>query len=184
MIVLVNKNNLFNEDDLNNFQMIEYENYNEDTLFVERETFRHFEMLRAHLKIDDIFIDIGSAYRSLESQENIFLEYMRKYGEDYASEVVAMPGTTDHHTGQGLDLVIQKNGKWLTGDSLAKETEIFTKIHECLKYFGFILRYPKDKEMITGFEYEPWHIRYIGEKAAMEIGSLALEEYLMKEKGL
>lgn len=45
MIVLVNKNNLFNEDDLNNFQMIEYENYNEDTLFVERETFRHFEML-------------------------------------------------------------------------------------------------------------------------------------------
>ena len=58
-----------------------------------------------------IEIDIDGAYRSLETQENIFLDYMKKYGIDYAEEIVAMPGTSEHHTGQALDLVIKKDGK-------------------------------------------------------------------------
>jgi LAS superfamily LD-carboxypeptidase LdcB len=49
-----------------------------------------------------------------------------------------------------------------------------------LKYFGFILRYPKNKEHITGYPYEPWHIRYVGENIAMNIGNMTLEEYLEK----
>ena len=94
MVLLVNKKHIFNEKDIDNFEMVEYENYNEKTLFVENETFKHFEMLRAHLKVDGIIIEIDDAYRSLESQENLFLKLMNKYGMEYASSIVAMPGTS------------------------------------------------------------------------------------------
>lgn len=179
MVLLVNKNHFFNENDIKDFEMVEYENYKETYILVERETFNHFEMLRAHLKVDGIIIDIDDAYRSLETQENIFLKFMNKYGIDYAEEYVAMPGTSEHHTGQAIDLIINKNGKWLENneDSL-KEKELFEKIHNSLKFFGFILRYPEGKENITGYSYEPWHIRYVGEDIAMNIGDKTLEEYL------
>lgn len=181
MILLVNKNHLFNEDDLNNYEMVEYENYNEKTIYIETETFKHFEMLKAHLRVDNIEIDIEDAYRSLETQENIFLDYMKKYGLDYAEQVVDMPGTSEHHTGQAIDIIIKKNGNWIIEKSeLMKEKITFSKIHDCLKYFGFILRYPKDKENITGYPYEPWHIRYVGNYISMNIGNRTLEEFLEK----
>ena len=181
MVLLVNKKHIFCDKDIENFEMIEYENIKEKYILVENETFRHFEMLRAHLKIDGIIIDIDSAYRSLESQESLFLEFMNKYGMDYAESIVAMPGMSEHHTGQAIDLIIKKNDVWIEdNDLLMNETEIFEKIHSCLKYFGFILRYPKYKEHITGYPYEPWHIRYVGEDIAMNIGNMTLEEYLEK----
>ncbi len=182
MVLLVNKNHLFNEKYIEKFEMSEYENFKEDFILVESETFKHFEMLRAHLKIEGIIIDIDSAYRSLESQENLFLKFMNKYGIDYTEKVVAMPGTSEHHTGQAIDLVVQKDGRWIAdNDELLKEEDIFDKIHSCLKYFGFILRYPKDKENITGYPYEPWHIRYVGEDISMNIEDVTLEEYLDRE---
>ena len=180
MILLINRDNLFNEDDIKNLEMVEYENYKEDTLYIEREAFRHFEMLKAHLKVDGIVIDISSAYRSLEKQESIFLDYMKRYGIDEADELVAMPGTSDHHTGQAIDIVIMKDGSFIEErEELLKEEEVFKKIHQSLKYFGFIVRYPKDKEEITGFTYRPWHLRYIGEDDALKINDLTLEEYLL-----
>ena len=183
MILLVNKDNLFNEQMIENFTMVEYENYKEETIYIEEQTFRHFEMLKAHLRVDGITIDIDDAYRSLEKQENLFLSFMKKYGLEYTEQVVAMPGTSEHHTGQAIDIVINKNGTWIEENTdLLKEEEIFNKIHSCLKYFGFILRYPKNKENITGYQYEPWHIRYIGENEAMEIGDKTLEEYLVDGK--
>jgi D-alanyl-D-alanine carboxypeptidase len=106
---------------------------------------------------------------------------MNKYGIDYAEEVVAMPGTSEHHTGQALDLVINVDGKWIEeNEDSMKHLDIYKKIHKVLKHFGFILRYPEGKEDITGYPYEPWHIRYVGEDIAMNIGDLTLEEYLEK----
>ena len=84
MLFLVNKEHLFNEKMLNGIEMVEYENVFEQTLYVEKETFRHFEMLRAHLKVEEITIEIDSAYRSLEYQENLFCDFMKKYDYDYA----------------------------------------------------------------------------------------------------
>lgn len=180
-MLLINKNNYFNESMIENFEFIEYENYNEDTFLVESETFKHFEMLRAHLSIEDIIIDIAGAYRSLERQENIFLEFMKKYGIDYAEQIVAMPGTSEHHTGLAIDLIIKVNDEWIIeNDDLLKYENVFDKIHKVLKYFGFILRYPKGKEDITGYPYEPWHIRYVGVEEAKKIEGITLEEYLNK----
>ena len=181
MLFLVNKEHLFNEKMLDGLEMVEYENVFEQTLYVEKETFHHFEMLRAHLKVEGISIEIDSAYRSLEYQENLFCDFMKKYGLDYAKKVVAMPGTSEHHLGQAIDLIIKANGKWMTqNEDLIKEEAIFAKIHQALKYFGFILRYPKGKEKITGYAYEPWHIRYVGDDVAFKIGDKTLEEYLRK----
>lgn len=183
MILLINKDHFFNEDMIKDFEMVEYENWKEETKYVEKETFRHFEMLRAHLKVDGILIDIDGAYRSLETQENLFVHFMNKYGIDYAEQIVAMPGTSEHHTGQAIDIVINKDGQWIDeNDDLLKEEEIFERIHKSLKFFGFILRYPKGKEEITGYPYEPWHFRYIGEEAALEIGDLTLEEYVAAQE--
>ena len=183
VILLINKDHFFNEDMIKDFEIVEYENWKEETKYVEKETFRHFEMLRAHLKVDGILIDIDGAYRSLETQENLFVHFMNKYGIDYAEQIVAMPGTSEHHTGQAIDIVINKDGKWIDeNDDLLKEEEIFERIHKSLKFFGFILRYPKGKEEVTGYPYEPWHFRYIGEEAAMEIGDLTLEEYVAAQE--
>ena len=182
LIILVNKKNIFNENMLKNLEIVEYENEKEEVKYLEKETCKHFEMLKAHLKVDGIVIDINDAYRSLESQENRFLKYMKKYGLDYTERIIAMPGTTDHHTGQAIDIMIKKDNEWINDEkNLEKEIEIFNRIHTSLKYFGFVLRYPKNKENITGYSYEPWHIRYIGEEDALKIGELTLEEYL-KEK--
>ena len=178
MALLVNKKHIFNEDLLDVYEFVEYENYEEKTLFVEAETFKHFEMLKAHLKVEGVVIDIDDAYRSLETQENIFLNCMKKHGMDVAEREVAMPGFSEHHTGMAIDIVIYKNGEWINNkEDLLKEKRIFKKIHRDLKYFGFILRYPEGKESITGFSYEPWHLRFIGDEAE-KIGDLTLEEYM------
>ena len=178
MTILVNKEHLFDERYLDTIEMVEYENHNDEVLYIERETYEHFIQLQAHLRVDGVIIDIVDAYRSLEKQENIFLEFMKKYGLDYAEEMVAMPGTSEHHTGLAIDIVINKDGEWIEENKyLLNEQDIFSKIHRDLKYFGFIVRYPKGKQDITGYPYEPWHLRNIG-KDAEKIGNLTLEEYL------
>lgn len=178
-LMIVNKNYLFDEKVLDEMELCEYENFNEDSFFVEYETLRHFEMLKTYLKMQGILIDIDSAYRSLEKQENIFTEFMRKYGLDYAEQIVAMPGTSEHHTGLAIDITLKVNGEWLEeNEDLLKQKEVFSIIHECLNRFGFILRYPEGKEDITGYPYEPWHLRYVGKANAELIGDRTLEEFL------
>ena len=179
-MLLVNKENIFNELDIRDYEMIEYENYCEDIIYIESEAFKHYEMLKAHLSVDGIEIEVKDGYRSLEKQENIFLNVMNKYGYDYALANVSMPGMTDHHTGQAIDIILKKNGEWIVDrEELLKENDIFNKIHSCLKYFGFIVRYPDGKGKVTGHKYKPWHIRYVGVDCAKEIGDMTLEEYLM-----
>ena len=180
MPLLINKDNLFNENMIKDYVMVEYENYEEKTLYIEEETYRYFEMLKMHLKIDNIIIDIEDAYRSLEKQENIFLYSMKEYGLDKTEELVSMPGTTEHHTGEAINFAIYLDDKWLTKEKVEQNSKIINKIHNDLKHFGFILRYPKGKEKITKKEYKPWHIRYIGVEDALKIGNLTLEEYLKK----
>ena len=181
MILLINKNNIFNEELIENFEMIEYENYKEEIIYIEKETFRHFEMLKAHLKVDNIEIEIIDGYRSLEKQETIMLNEIKKYGIDKAEELIDMPGTSEHHTGQAIDYTIKINNKYLSKEEMLKEEKIIQKINKSLKYFGFILRYPKNKENITFHKYKPWHIRYIGEEDALKINDQPLETYLYKK---
>ena len=139
MILLVNKKHLFNEDMIKDFKMVEYENSDEELIYIESETFRHYEMLRAHLKIEGIKIDISSGYRSLEKQENLFLEFMNKYGIDYAESVVAMPGTSEHHTGLAIDICLYNGDKLIYTygykiENLASKTSIYIEANPEFEY--------------------------------------------------
>ena len=147
-------------------------------------------MFRA-AKDDGISLSIVSAYRDYEKQTQLFESkirwYMRKgmtYMDAYskASESVTVPGCSEHQLGLALDIVGSGHSSLTESFSETKAGKWLEK--HCDEY-GFILRYPKGKEYITGIIYEPWHFRYVGREAAREImnNDLTLEEYLL-DRGL
>ena len=143
------------------------------------------KMLRDSYKAG-VRIDICSAYRSVERQEQVFEESLRErlnQGMDYWEafndnrKSVAEPGTSEHALGLALDLISNQYTKLDEGQENTKEAKWLKE--NCYKY-GFILRYPPEKTDITGIVYEPWHYRYVGVEDAtkiMELG-ITLEEYL------
>lgn len=113
-----------------------------------------------------------SGYRSYSTQNTIYNNYIKKWGQEYTDTVSARPGHSEHQTGLAFDVGQLSNSYGETKEGIwLKEN--------CYKY-GFILRYLKGKENITGYAYEPWHIRYVGVDIATEImkKNLTLEEYL------
>ncbi len=115
---------------------------------------------------------IGSSYRDYAYQVQIYHNYSELYGSDQADTFSARPGYSEHQSG----LVIDCN----TIDDAFGETEEAAWLAEHCAEYGFIVRYPEGKEDITGYKYEPWHIRYVGTEIATEINALglSLEEYL------
>ena len=89
----------------------------------------------------------------------------------------ALPGQSEHQTGLCMDLISTKN---VTLDETFADNPAYAWLVENAHSFGFILRYPKDKEGITGYSYEPWHYRFVGVEAATAIHEqgITLEEYL------
>lgn len=135
---------------------------------------------------DGIIISICSPYRDYDRQVVLFnrkaKSYMKKgYTEEEAyekaSETVAIPGTSEHQLGLAFDFI---SNNYTTLDAGFAETEAGKWLKEHSWEYGFILRYPADKTHITDIEFEPWHYRYVGVKAAKEIMSegLCLEEYV------
>lgn len=127
---------------------------------------------------------INSAYRSAAEQWAIWqnrLDQDPSYGSDpYNSPVKAMPGDrSEHSTGLALDILSKTHN---AADDAYGSTVEGKWLAEHAHKYGFILRYPKDKEHITGVIYEPWHFRYVGVDAATEIyeKGLCLEEYLLE----
>ena len=134
-----------------------------------------------------------------EEMRYISVDARRFFGEDYikaeyldkgiyglsledAHAVVqtysALPGQSEHQTGLCVDFITSSMGNDLT--EAFEETEAFAWLAQNAYKFGFILRYPKGKETITGYTYEPWHYRFVGREAATDIhnGGMTLEQYL------
>ena len=151
---------------------------------VEKTAYEAYLKLKEDLEKDDVHVDLDSAYRSVKEQKRIVKEFTEKYGKDYVKEYVAVPGYSEHHTGLALDLYLNIDGKDVyENEDMVKYPEVWAKIHKKLADYGFILRYMEDKEDITGYSYEPWHIRYINDvDTAKEIAEkgITLEEYLDK----
>lgn len=153
-----------------------------DEVEVEKNAYDSYLKLKADLEKEDIFVDLDSARRSVAEQQRIMDDFTEKYGADYAKKTVATPGFSEHHTGLALDLYLIIDGKdVIENEDMIQYTDIWAKIHEKLADYGFILRYLQGKEHITGYGYEPWHIRYVDDaKVANEImaSGSTLEEYL------
>ena len=134
-------------------------------------------------KQEGIYLYARSGYRSYQTQVNLFENYARQHGEEEANKFSAKPGHSEHQTGLTMDVTSESVNFQLTESFGETKEGIWLK--ENAHKFGFIIRYPKDKEHITGYIYEPWHIRYLGVDLATEITEMGLtyEEYLV-EKGL
>ncbi|HZG73861.1 MAG TPA: M15 family metallopeptidase [Chondromyces sp.] len=145
--------------------------------YLRKEAAEALERMFQVAKQDGIHLFAVSGYRSYERQVTILENEIAESGEEKAVQAVAPPGQSEHQTGLSMDISAEsvqfdlvqefettKEGQWLA---------------EHAHLFGFILRYPKGKEDITGYMYEPWHFRYVGEKAAHEIykNGWTLEEY-------
>lgn len=135
------------------------------------------EQLFAAAKKDGVPLAGVSAYRSHRRQQQVFGYYVRRDGRARASTYSAYPGTSEHETGLAVD-VSGANGRCAASDCFAGTREarwLAKHAHE----YGFIIRYPRGKEGITGYKYEPWHIRFVGRTAAGFIHSrgITLEEY-------
>ncbi|MBR6472841.1 MAG: M15 family metallopeptidase [Firmicutes bacterium] len=126
-------------------------------------------------------IKICSAYRSYDGQQSLHLNALAAYSADFARMYSAYPGRSEHHTGLAVDITSASMG-WGLKQDFADYADGKWLYDHCQDY-GFILRYTKDGEDITGYMYEPWHFRYVGEEAAKEImeQGITLEEYLGKE---
>lgn len=120
---------------------------------------------------------IVSAYRSYYSQESIFQGWCDIYGFEEASTISSRAGHSEHQTGLTMDLDSLE-------ESYGDTPEGIWLAENCWKY-GFIIRYPKGKEKITGYAYEPWHVRYLGKSTAKLVydSGLTLEEFLDVEGG-
>ena len=119
---------------------------------------------------------LKSGYRSYYKQAVMYENRVKKYG--YDDGWVTKPGASDHQTGLGCDVVPKKWTDRGMNSDMAKEPETQWMAENCAR-FGFILRYPADKEDITEINYEPWHLRYVGVEVATYImeNGLCLEEF-------
>ncbi|WP_051412223.1 M15 family metallopeptidase [Halonatronum saccharophilum] len=138
------------------------------------------EKLFAQAKEDGIKLYGVSAYRSYARQKFLFDYYTKKLGEEEAKRLSAKPGHSEHQSGLAIDLTSSSVGYGLTENF--GETKEGKWLAQVGPEFGFIIRYPQGREDTTGYSYEPWHIRYVGEEAALEIHKrgIVLEEYLGK----
>ena len=132
-----------------------------------KDTAAALEKLFAAAKLAGIDYILASGYRSEALQATYYNNYVAKSGQAEADRYSARPGTSEHQTGMSLDVatVDRKNyldqafGKDPGGAWLADHA------HE----YGFVIRYPEGKESVTGYMYEPWHIRYVGTDLAEQL---------------
>ena len=121
---------------------------------------------------------LSSTYRGRYVQNMLYERKVEQYGEEVAKTIVLPPGTSEHQTGLCADITdVYREFK----TKKLEDTETFKWLYDNCDKYGFILRYPKDKEDITKVIYEPWHFRYVGEVAAkyMKEHNLCLEEFLI-----
>lgn len=139
-----------------------------------KDTFDAFLEMWNAAKERNLSLIINSSFRSYEEQEEIYNEYKSTRGEEAADKIAARAGYSEHQTGMAVD--IQTYG---SRASTFEQFEEFKWLQENAYKYGFILRYPKDKEYLTGYEYESWHYRYVGKDVAKYIyeNDITYDEY-------
>jgi len=137
------------------------------------EAARHFRAMADAARLDGITLYSVSAYRSYTTQRYTYNSYLAQYSQVVVDDFSARPGHSEHQTGLALDINVAR-----TSAHFERTAEYAWLQEHCAEY-GFMLRYPKGKESLTGYRFEPWHYRYVGTEIAgvcMEQG-LTYEEY-------
>lgn len=124
-----------------------------------------------------------SGFRKRKEQEQIYSDSLREHGEEFTKKYVAYPGHSEHQTGYAIDLArAEKPVDFIRPDF--PDVGVFKEFREKAPQYGYILRYQKEKEPVTGIAYEPWHFRYIGypHSKILYDHRASLEEYIMELK--
>ena len=183
-LVLVNKYSKLPDDWEKNIELVDAKNAWDEDIKVEKKAYENYKKLKKELKEEGVNIELDSVYRSVKEQQELWNEWSNdpEKGIEYVKKYVAVPGYSEHHTGLAIDICLKKDGKLVyENDDMIADRKTFAKIHKKLSKYGFILRYLENRDDITGYAYEPWHLRYVGsEKIAKEImdKDITLEEYL------
>ena len=187
-LVLVNKYSRLPDDWEKNVKLVNAKNAWDEDIQVEKEAYEQYKKFAKEVNKDlekyNTTIELDSTYRSVKAQQELWDEWSKdpEKGIEYVKKFVAVPGYSEHHTGLAIDICLKKDGELVyDNDEMIAEREIFAIIHKKLSKYGFILRYLEGRDEVTGYAYEPWHLRYVGSsKIAKEImdKNITFEEYL------
>ena len=158
ILTLINKYNYVTKDYIPN-NLIEV-----NGLMINKEAYNAFTIMKNDIEKEGLNIRIISAYRSYEYQDNLYNNYLKNEKKEIVDTYSARAGYSEHHTGLAIDIdniKLDFNKFYLTKEFIWMQNNAYK--------YGFILRYPKDKENITGYSYEPWHYRYVGKEIATYI---------------
>ena len=189
--VLVNKENMLSIDYIpKNMYIVDnnennFRNYLIDNIkpMLRIEVKPYIEKLIYDANNNGINIIVDSAFRSGNYQQMILEKVISEKGNE-AYKLVALPGTSEHQTGLAVDFAIYENG--IYNDDIKEDDKEAIWLKDNAWKYGFILRYPKGREDITGFNFEPWHYRFVGLELAFELyqTNQTLEEYKKCVKSL
>ena len=134
---------------------------------------KSFQEMKSDAMILGLNIYISSGYRGYNNQKTLYNNYVARDGEEAADKYSARAGHSEHQTGLCFDLN--------TVDDSFANTDEGKWINQNAYLYGFIIRYPKGKESETGYQYESWHLRYVGKELAKELYNngdwLTIEDY-------
>lgn len=133
------------------------------------------EKLLAAARDDGHALIVESAYRSYDYQVGLFRRYTAMYGEAYASRISARPGTSEHQLGLSADIGVASGQCSLKACLATLPAGKWTAAHAA--EYGFIIRYPQDRQEITGYNFEPWHVRYVGVPAAQAMRRQGIDTF-------
>ena len=173
-LMLVNKFNYLDEsyapDDIVKVSMQFAYGDNE----IKKEVYEKFRSMYNDAKKEGLYLIITSSYRDYNFQKELWDSYANQKGDEWADSVSARAGYSEHQTGYTLDIVTYNANM-----SSFEKTDEFKWLQDNAYKYGFILRYPKNKEDITGYSYESWHYRYVGKDVATKIKKLGItfDEY-------
>ncbi len=142
--------------------------------YMEPTAYEWFTKMVDDAQKDGIWLYCVSAYRSYSYQRTLYQRYVKQSGQDRADTFSARPGYSEHQTGLAVDI------NTASTSSHFENTEQYRWLTEHCWEYGFILRYPEGKEHITGFQFEPWHYRYVGQELAQAVheSGLTYDEYV------
>lgn len=174
ILMLINKYNYLKEDYVPENLVKVSSSYAYQGNSVRQDVLEAFIEMAASAKNEDIVLVINSSYRSYKDQDAIWKYRKNNYGQEKADQYAARAGHSEHQSGLAIDIA-QYNSK----EDDFENTEAFTWLQNNAHKYGFILRFKKDAEDITGYAYESWHYRYVGVEVATKIHdeNITFDEY-------
>ena len=178
-LILVNKLNGLNKDyKPDNLVKVKIKTGGNKKIYLEKRTYKNIKKLLKDMnKVFDTEMVIDSGYRTYFYQERLMEKLLKEKGID-AYNSLALPGYSEHQTGLAVDIGFYRNGVYDCNFLVDHYIDEFKWLKDNGHKYGFIVRYPLNKSDITGYIYEPWHLRYVGKKASFLYKmDLTLEEY-------